>query len=160
MFKALYSNKAIEATTAISQLTTGALFFGIQSCKYSSVNGPHKITLLTLKDIRFFHNLREVPKSSNMKHTPIDSVTITFRRQKNGDKEADITMHKSNDQLCPVRVWRRLVERILGYQKTDLNTSVNTVLHKGKLKKIKSKEILIHIRSTVSIVGHEILGFG
>lgn len=159
VFKTLYSNTESEASTAVGQLTTGALFFGMRFCEYSSVHGSRKTTLLTLRDIRFFHNRKEVPKSGDMRNSPIDSVTITFRRQKNGDKEADITMHRSNDKLCPVRVWRRLVERILRYPKTNLNTTVNTVMHKGKLKKIKSSDILKHIRATVNTIGKDTLGF-
>ena len=147
MFRDLYNNKTTEVTIAIGQLTAGALFFDMRSCEYSSVNGKRKTTLLTLKEIRFFQQTTGSSKSGNMKNKNIDSVTITFLRQKNEDKEADITMHKSNDSLCLVRIWRKLVERILNYSKTNLNTPINTVIHKGKLQKLKSKEILKHNRN-------------
>ena len=36
----------------------------------------------------------------------IACVTITFMKQKN------ITMHKSNNELCPVKAWGPIVKRI------------------------------------------------
>ena len=46
VFKKLNQNKATNLTTAIGQLTVGALFFGMRSCEYSQVNGDRKTKLL------------------------------------------------------------------------------------------------------------------
>ena len=82
----------------IGELTTGALFFGMRSCEYLQVNGGRKTKLLRLKNIRFFIQKRELNKLSDATLLfQATTVTITFEFQKNGDKEADITMHKSND---------------------------------------------------------------
>ena len=63
----------------------------------------------------------------------LEQIAITFYRQKNGTKGADITMHKSNDKkLCPVRPWGNITKRILSYPKTNENTPVNYVLLKNK----------------------------
>ena len=105
MFKKLYNNKFNELSTAIGQLTVGALFFGMRSCEYSKVTGERKTQIIKIKHVRFFNGNREIVKSANMNERDITSVTITFVKQKNGDKEADRTMHRTNSELCPVRAW-------------------------------------------------------
>ena len=70
----------------------------------------------------------------------ITKVTIAFHRQKNGTKEADITMRRSNDEkLCPILAWGNITKRILAYPTTDENTPVNCVILNKKQYYIKSQ---------------------
>ena len=127
IFKKLWRSNNTELSKAIGQLATGALFFGMRSCEYSEVTGNRKTKLLQLKNIRFFQGRQEIAKSKNMNLNNITCVTITFMKQKNKHKEADITMHKSNSELCPVMAWGSIVKRILHYNNTNLDTPVNYV---------------------------------
>ena len=90
----------------------------------------------------------------------ITSVTITFHRQKNGTKDGNITMNKSNDELCPVLAWGKITKRILNYDNTDMNTPVNYVELNGKKSYIQSRDVMTMIRVTVALIGQDKLGFG
>ena len=148
-----------ELSTAIRQLATGALFFGMRSCEYSKVQGDRKTRLLQLKNIRFFIGRKEIKKSANMNLQRATLISITFTQQKNGQKEADITMHRSRSDLCPVKIWGEIVKRILSYPKTNLDTPVNYVLLNSKAKYIASKDVLKQILLTVTLIGSDKLGF-
>ena len=160
VFRKLLHNTSTPLSTAIGQLTTGALFFGMHSCEYSKVTCTRKTDTLRLRDIRFFDQRSEVPKSVTLSHQHITSVSITFPKTKNGDKEVCITMHNSDSDLCPVKAWVAIVQRILSYHKTDLHTYVNYVEVDGKPRHIESKEVMSAIRLAVSLVGSHELGFG
>ena len=69
-------------------------------------------------------------------------------------------MHRSNDDLCPMKAWGEIVKRILNYPKTDLNTPVNYVCLNNKIYYIQSRGVMILIRSTVALIGRASLGFG
>ena len=105
VFHKLWGNRASTLSTAIGQLAVGALFFGMRSCEYSCVTGNRKTKLLQIKDVRFFRGRKEIRKSSSQFYKRADTVTICFTHQKNGEKEGEITMHKSNRGLCPVMAW-------------------------------------------------------
>ena len=164
VFKKLYSNTTTELSTAIGQLTTGALFFGMRSCEYSAVSTARKTNILTLKDLRFFRGNREIKKSAQMDLSRATSISICFTRQKNNEKEAMITMHKTKRGLCPVTAWGQIVHRILSYPRTTLNSPVNVckiqMKTKTKYDEIKSTQVLHHIRNTVDQIGKNTLGFG
>ena len=75
-------------------------------------------------------------------------------------KEADITMHQSGDELCPVKAWGKITKRILQYPKTNMDTPVNYVLINEKPFYISSRDIMNMIRFTVAMIGENELGFG
>ena len=67
----------------------------MRSCEYSKVlSRPEDrwTKLLKVKNVRFFHNGRQVSR-----HDPslvlLDFVAITFEFQKRGDREETVTMH-------------------------------------------------------------------
>lgn len=91
---------------------------------------------------------------------PTTSLTIDFRKTKNGDKEASITMHRTKQDLCPVKAWGNIVTCILNYNNTTLDTHINYVEINNKPTHIKSKDIMIMIRLTVTHIDHTALGFG
>jgi hypothetical protein len=76
------------------------------------------------------------------------------------EQDAVVTQHRTHDpELCPVRLWAAIAKQILSYLGTDIHTSVNTYMHKGKLKEGTSKMILNRLRAVVCHVGEDNLGF-
>ena len=127
VFQKLIQNKATTLTTAIGQLAVGALFFGMRSCEYSKVSGDRKTKLLTIKDIRFFRGRKEIKKDKTQFYNRATSISICFKMQKNDEKEAVITMHRSSKGLCPVKTWGEIVTRVLSYPRANQNSPVNIV---------------------------------
>ena len=160
--KKLYSNTATSLSTAIGELAAGALFFGMRSCEYSSVPGDRKTKLLTVRDVSFFHGNREIKKSKHMDLSRATTVSICFTRQKNDKKEALITMHRTKRGLCPVKIWGRIITRILSYDKSSLNSPINLYMNKTnkgpQYFPVKSNQVLQHIRNTVTQIGVNTLG--
>ena len=160
IFKVIWANTFTELDKALGELITGALFFGMRSCEYSTVTGERKTKLLRLRNIQFMLNNERIPRvRNNIKLFEADSVSITFISQKNNEKDQTITMHKNGSQLCPVRAWACLCLRILKINNASLDLPVNTYKIKSTIGFISSTEVLRHIRTTVSIVGESSLGF-
>ena len=139
----------------------------MRSCEYSTTDQAEtkKTKLLTINNIRFFDHdsngfLTDLPHS-----TPTSTlaaagcVSITFENQKNGEKDATITQHRtSGNNICPVTAWAALVKRILAYPKTTTATTVNTFLTQGKLVRFTSKQVSLHLKHTVKQIGESRLG--
>lgn len=164
IFRRMYQNTATPLSTAIDQLTAGALFFGMRSCEYSTVRGDRKTKLLTLANITFLRGNKVIPKSTTMDLSMATAVSICFTRQKNNEREAVITMHRTRHGLCPVTIWGQITRRILSYSGATLQSSVNLYLtehqHQPKSFEITSTQILQHIRNTTTQIGVNALGFG
>ena len=164
VFRKMWNNRATALAAAIGQLAVGALFFGMRSCEYTDTAGDRKTRLLRVMDIKFLRGRREIKKEANQFYSRADSVTICFTHQKNGEKEAEITMHKSIHGLCPVQAWGQIVSRILSYPKSSPESPVNLVEKRLKNRmnyvKVKSSQVLQHIRNTVTQIGFNKLGFG
>jgi hypothetical protein len=153
---------------SMGQLLTGALFFAMRSCEYSTTSNQEdkKTKLLCLRNIRFFSISKEgymitIPHSEPLQTLQTaECVSITFENQKNGEKDACITQHRTpnNKTLCPVRAWAQIVNRISNYPKTNKNTTVNTFLNKNKLVRITSNQTRNLIRSHVKSIGPHRLG--
>ena len=131
----------------------------MRSCEYSRVNGPRKTKLITLRDMAFYCNRAMISLSQITNNTDISSVSITFRHQKNGEKEATITMHSTTSPFCPVKTLRSLCLRILSYPKSSLDSPINLVHHNNNEIHVTSKMVMQHIRGTVTLIGPEELGF-
>ena len=142
----------------MGELTTIALFVGMRSCEYITVPKPGRTKTLQIRDIRFFTGNRVIKRNQLQQHYP-EMVTVNFYRQKNGVKEAKITMHQAAGALCPVRAFRSIIIRILAYQGENEYSTINTVKYGTKNVKVSSKVLLQHIRNTVSLIGEEKLGF-
>jgi hypothetical protein len=144
----LLNDNSNPLNTSIGQLLIGALFFAMRSCEYSTTSNQEdkKTKLLCLKNIRLFSISKKgymisIPQSSTLiELQSADCVSITFENQKNGEKDACITQHRTpnNKPLCPVRAWAQIINRIRQYPKTNDNTTVNTFLNQNKLVRITS----------------------
>jgi len=150
---------AIPTDQACSQLSRGAFFFAMRSCEYLSVSGERRTKLLCLENVQFFRNKKELPHDHAELHLA-DCVLITFVFQKNDERDATVTQHRTLDPvLCPVKAWSAIVKRILSYG-CGPKTEVNTVrLDNGKLIKITSKQVLARLRAVVHFIGSEELGY-
>ena len=136
-------------------------------CEYSHTDKSEskKTKLLCLRNIKFYNKssdgyLQEIEHNNDL--TTLESascVSITFENQKNGEKEATITQHRtSRDRICPVRAWAQTAHRILSYDGTNADTPVNTFKSNGKLVQFTSKQVRQNIKSTVKTIGATRLG--
>lgn len=146
---------------AMATLLCGAFFFAMRSCEYSLVTGPRRTKIIKVGNVRFFLNKKELDHSDT--RLPLaDCVTIHFEFQKNDERNENVTHQRNfHPSMCPVRLWAAIVQRIRGYENTNDDTTVNTVLlPSGKLHEIKASELLIKLRAAVSALGKDHLGFG
>jgi len=161
VFQHMWNNKLTTRNKVIGELTTGALFFGMRSCEYLKVEGPRKTKLLRIKNLRFFLHRSEIKKTANNRDIfNATTISITFEFQKNNQKDETVIMHANKKELCPVRAWATITHRILNYPGGSINLPVNTMLIKSQLTLLTSKEVILHIRATVDVLGVEQMGFG
>ncbi len=104
---------------AIGQLVVTAFFFAMRSCEYSDAGRGRITTVVTIDDVRFRKDGDTIPADDQELARLADTVSITFRRQKNRDNGTTITQHR-NDRpgqadICPVRTLANLVARIRGH---------------------------------------------
>jgi hypothetical protein len=114
--------RAMRTTTrdeAIGQLAVTAFFFAMRSCEYSDAGRGRITTVVTIDDVRFRKDGDTIPTDDRELMRLADTVSITFRKQKNRDNGTTITQHR-NDRpgqadICPVRTLAKLVSRIRGH---------------------------------------------
>jgi hypothetical protein len=153
------SAESVPLDHAIGKLASGAYFFAMRSCEYLKVSGKRKTKLLLLEDIQFHVANREINHGSP-EIFESDTVTITFKDQKNGELMQRRTAWRTNDPiLSPVNAWASIVSRIMSYPGCDKKTSVNTVLVNGRLLQITSTMMVTSIRSAASTLGRARLGY-
>jgi hypothetical protein len=154
--------------SAMGDLLTGALFFTMRSCEYTTTNttdGPKKTKIVTCQCVRFYRHskqgLTEIPQRQKLPSLPqADCVSITFISQKNGEKDITITQYKSGNKLDPVTSWAKIVHRVLSYKKTNLQSQVNTFYHTEhqRLVYITSAQTQAFLKWTVAKLGAKSLG--
>ena len=150
VFRVLLENKFTPIDEAMGQLATGAFFFGMRSCEYLTVRGRRKTRQLTVNEVRFFKNNIELKDKRNPLIQYADTVAVTFVFQKNKKKMVTVSQPRSGKQICPVRIWAKIVMRILSYEGTSENTKVNAVEIGKVLKYVTGEEMLKHLRHTVN----------
>jgi hypothetical protein len=144
----------------ICELFIGAFFFAMRSCEYLKVSAEHKTKLICIRNIRFFLGKRQLLHSDKLLHLA-DSVSITFEQQKRDSKNDIITHHRSKDKLlCPVKIWCKIIRRLLSYTSSNQDTPVNTfLLPTGKLHYFTGQEVLKRLRIATEAIGPDTLGF-
>ena len=116
VFRTLLANDFSPTDAAMGELATGAFFFGMRSCEYLTVTGNRKTKQLTVKDIRFFKNNVELTDKRSPFIEFADTVSITFVFQKKKRKMVTVTQPRSGNTICPVRIWARIILRVLSYK--------------------------------------------
>jgi hypothetical protein len=146
---------------ALCELFIGAFFFAMRSCEYVQVSGSRKTKILSVKNIKFFKGKRLLEHRDPLLHLA-DCVSITFERQKKDIKNDIITQHKSDDVLlCPVKIWCKIIRRIISYPSSTIDSQVNTFFftHNNKKHLFSGQELLKRLRLAATSIGPEILGF-
>ncbi|KAI2510458.1 hypothetical protein MHU86_3878 [Fragilaria crotonensis] len=112
--------KTTETHRAIGQLVTGAFFFAMRSCEYSEASGSRRTKTVQIGDIIFRRGGDTIESSIESVLATADTVSITYRTQKNGDRGVTVTQHRTRANpgtgLCPVRALAGLVSRISAYE--------------------------------------------
>ena len=144
-----------------AELACAAYFNACRSCEYSTVKQRGKTKLLTIGNVIFKRN-DELRSEIDPTHPQFEAqavfVCITFVAQKNGEKFQTRTQSRTNDGLlCPVRLWGRIVRRILFFRPdAPAETPVNcwfdpTVLAAGKTpspRYIRAEDTIKILRET------------
>ena len=156
VFEYLFKDKSSSLHSAIGELTSGALFYAMQSCEYSSTKGKPKTKLLTLGNISFYKN----GKLQKTDRQNADDVKITFQIQKRGVKNEPVIRRRApkGHPLCPVHIWASIDNCIWSYKETDNDTPVNVFLVNDKIRLIKASTIRETIRKAVQALREENLG--
>jgi hypothetical protein len=152
--------KTTETHRAIGQLVTGAFFFAMRSCKYSEASGSRRTKTVQIGDIVFRRDSKTIDSARKLALAKADTVSVTYRTQKNGDRGVTVTQHrtkaKPENGLCPVRALAELVSRISAYdldatQWKDVATRpmnlVATSASGIQVSTITSGEVLRHLRA-------------
>ena len=163
IFKTLLEKARSPEEIAIAELASGALFFAMRSCEYTHTSndpfsGERKTKLLRVKNVKFFNNTTELSKHQKDLSTKATTVQITFEFQKNRQKFQSISMHAIEEDFCPVKIWSRIIQRILSYPKGSYESPVNLVRSNRKYDYIKSRQVRMSLRSTVKSIGEHKLG--
>ena len=88
-------------------------------------------------------------------------VKITFENQKNGEKMETITRQNGNSDMCPVKIWTEIINRIPTYDRIGYDTYVKTVCINGNLMEIATSQICTCIKkSVINLAKTRDLGFG
>ena len=162
VFKKIWRNKLSQKNIALSELITGALFFGMRSCEYSTTSGKRKTKKLEVKDIYFYLGRKEIKKTKGNLHSlhSATSVSVTFTLQKNNQRYATITQHRSGNEVDPVSLWAALVKGILSYKTRSLSSPVYLYMSDtGEIRNISLKDVAAHLKAMVSALGENYLGF-
>jgi hypothetical protein len=152
---------------AIGQLVVTAFFFAMRPCEYSDAGRGRITTLVTIDDVLFRKNGETIPTDDRDRMRLADTVSITFRKQKNRDNGTTITQHR-NDRpgqadICPVRTLAELVARIRGYSQQPgnairgINAWAETV--DDDTKYLSSLAVLEQLRTATRAIGERRLGF-
>ncbi|KAI2503360.1 hypothetical protein MHU86_11080 [Fragilaria crotonensis] len=154
-----------ETDIAIGQLVVVAFFFAMRSCEYSDVGSRRTTSVIRVDDVRFRQKGQDLQTTDRGQLENADTVSITFRRQKNGDKGATVTQHRNDRQgqtdICPVRVLADLTTRVRSYDcHSRTNPKINAVRTQDsdEPQHISSKSILRQLRMATTLAGEERLG--
>jgi len=85
---------------------------------------------------------------------------MTFEFQKKDTKNGTITQHKTIDTLlCPVKVWAKIIKRLLEHNDTNPDTTVNTFYSENKTYKITGSPLLKQLLRATKAIERDNLGF-
>jgi hypothetical protein len=154
-----------ELDVAIGQFVVTAFFFAMRSCEYSDVGGGRLTSVIRVDDVRFRRHGETLPSAEQTQSQDADAVTVTFRKQKNGDKGATLTQHRNENpnqsDICPVRTLAELTARVRGYERpgrTNLRINAIVTADSDELQHVSSKSILKQLRDATKLAGEERLG--
>ena len=99
-----------DATRHAANLIEGGYFFAMRGGEFAWTRVPLKTKRICLRDVTFRDDKRRVvPHNDPRLSESATRVTICFRDQKNGEKNERRTQKATNEVLCPVKAWIRIV---------------------------------------------------
>jgi hypothetical protein len=160
VLKSMKARAITNADIAAAALAMGAFFFACRSCEYSRVPGPRRTKTMRIGDVQFRLGNTIIPHSSPKLHLA-DTVSLTFRDQKNRAKFATRTAWKTKDPLaCPVASWADITRRVRSLPHCVDSTLVYHYTDEDKTTQSVTNDILIkNLRSTVAHLGFTALGY-
>ena len=136
------------------------IFFGMLSCEYSATpKGENKLTRILRKGyIRFYRKRHELLKSRGCIHL-LDKVSLAFRNQKNGVKNATLNQWQTGKHLWPVQVWPNIITGLELYPGISDDTPVYTVWEENHITNITFQVTIKFLSSGTLSFREERLGF-
>ena len=156
------SGKLTPLHEHIADLAVGGFFFAMRACEFCRTEREGRTQRLTLGDITFRdRKKRVVPKTAVDLGERAEYVTVRFVFQKNRVKSDRRTQSRSGRDLCPVRSWVRICQRVIGsLKKPDNETEVCQIGDgKGRSARVTSDQLIRLLRLTCSRYGRE-KGYG
>ena len=100
----------------------------MRSFEHCKVQGERKTKLLAVKNFDFYKNKKLLSLyDANIEQA--DYMKIVFEAQKNDMKNQSVYHDQTNHStLCPIKIWARIIERIMNIKGSSLNSTVNTIL--------------------------------
>ena len=164
--------KMTEMHRAIGQLVTGAFFFAMRSCEYSEASGSRRTKTVQIDNIVFRLGGEPITSTHESVLAKADTVSVTYRTQKNGDRGVTVTQHRTKAQpetgLCHVRALAELVSRVSAYDldatywKEVVMRPMNPVVTFDtgtRVTTITAGEVLRHLRAAAIQYEEARLGF-
>ncbi len=152
---------------AIGQLVVTAFFFAMSLCEHFDAGRGRITTVVTIDDVLFCKYGETIPTDDRDLTRLANTVSITFRKQKNRDNGTTITQHQ-NDRpgqadICPVRTLAELVVRIRGYgqQPGNANLAINVWAKTADddTKYLSSTAVLEQLQTATRAIDKRQLGF-
>ena len=156
----LYKQGKSQFHNHISDLCNGAFFFACRSCEYSATTGTRKTKTITVKCVAFRIGHRLLTNKTDFKTA--DSVSITFISQKNEEDFETVTQHKTSNNLhCPVKIWARIINRVLSLPNSSTSSPINAYWDptSKSVNHIHSTQILASLRWAARELGKDRLGY-
>jgi hypothetical protein len=151
--------KSTELQQAIEQLTTVAIFFAMQSCKYLKVTQAEKrrTDILRLCNLRFFKDGTLIEHNSpHLKFS--DCISITFKMHEKAKKNNTVTQMVSGDvNICPVRMGAAIVQKIQSYKGANNDTPISAFWCFNRINQITSKQVIAAMKDAIQAIGEDIL---
>jgi hypothetical protein len=147
------------AEAATADLAIGAFFFAMRSCEYTHVTGSRRTKPLRLRNLRFFKNNKVMALSAPDLESAT-AIAITFEFQKTDVRHETVHQHATGKAiLCPVRRWAAVVQRVLGYNGTDEESLVHTVVCNDKRALVTGAFLSNKLQDAARRIGEDTLGF-
>ena len=131
----------------------------MRSCEYLTVRGPRKTKLLCIQDFQFIRNNEDI--TSDTAHiASADLVMVTFREQKNGERNESISLGRTNDaSMCPVRLAVSIITHLHKIPSTTPFTTINTYISGSTVTLLTSEVALKRLHAKARSLGQAEAGF-
>jgi hypothetical protein len=88
------------------------------------------------------------------------AISITFEFQKTDIRHETVHQHATIlPNLCPVKAWAKVVQRVLSYPGCNTDSLVSTVLTNNKCWLVTAAFLATQLQAAVKRIGPGVLGF-